>query len=44
MAENTSQNHRKDDLRVWFSDGLKDILLALLRIDVDKWAYWEAQS
>ena len=34
----------KEDLRVWFPDGLNDPRLALLRVDVDKWAYWEAQS
>lgn len=33
-----------EDLRVWFPDGLNDPHLALLRIDVDKWAYWDSES
>lgn len=33
-----------EDLRVWFPEGVHDPLLALLRVDVDKWAYWDAQS
>jgi len=33
-----------EDLRMWFPDGLNDPQLALLRIDVDKWAYWDSQS
>ncbi len=33
-----------EDLRVWFPDGVNDPQLALLRVDVDKWAYWDAQS
>ena len=33
-----------EDLREWFPDGLNDPQLALLRIDVDKWAYWDSQS
>jgi len=33
-----------EDLRVWFPEGVNDPLLALLRVDVDKWAYWDSQS
>lgn len=33
-----------EDLRVWFPEGVNDPLLALMRVDVDKWAYWDAQS
>ena len=33
-----------EELMVWFPDGLHDPQLALLRVDVDKWAYWDAQS
>ena len=29
---------------MWFPDGMNDPQLALLRVDVDKWAYWDAQS
>ena len=32
-----------EDLRVWFPEGLNDPQLALLRVDVDKWAYWDSQ-
>lgn len=28
-----------EDLRTWFPEGLKDPRLALLRVDVNKWAY-----
>jgi len=33
-----------EDLKMWFPEGLNDPHLALLRIDVDKWAYWDSQS
>lgn len=33
-----------EDLRIWFPKGLNDPQLALLRIDVDRWAYWDARS
>ena len=33
-----------EDLKIWFPEGVSDPLLALLRVDVDKWAYWDAQS
>jgi len=33
-----------EDLRVWFPEGVNDPLLALLRVDVARWAYWDAQS
>lgn len=33
-----------EDHRVWFPKALKDPKLALLRIDVDKWAYWDSES
>ncbi len=33
-----------EELRIWFPAGVKDPQLALLRVDVHKWAYWDAQS
>ena len=34
----------RDDLLAWFPEGLKDPQLALLRVDVCRWAYWDTQS
>ena len=33
-----------EELTTWFPEGLNDPQLALLRVDVCKWAYWDAQS
>lgn len=33
-----------EDLKAWFPEGVNDPQLALLRVDVSKWAYWDAQS
>ena len=33
-----------EELTAWFPEGLKDPQLALLRVDVCRWAYWDAQS
>lgn len=32
------------DVEPWFPEGIQDAQLALLRIDVDKWEYWDARS
>ena len=32
------------DVEPWFPEGIQDSQLALLRIDVDKWEYWDARS
>jgi general stress protein 26 len=32
-----------EELRVWFPEGVNDPQLALLRVAVDNWAYWDAQ-
>ncbi len=33
-----------EELRVWFPEGINDPQLALLRVDVDNWTSWNAQS
>lgn len=33
-----------DDLKAWFPEGLNDPELVLLRVDIEKWAYWESKS
>lgn len=33
-----------EDLRAWFPEGINDPLLVLLRVDVEKWAYWDSKS
>jgi general stress protein 26 len=33
-----------DDLRIWFPKGVHDPQLALLRIDVDRWSYWDGRT
>lgn len=33
-----------DDLRIWLPQGLNAPHLALLRVDVDKWSYWDGRS
>lgn len=33
-----------EDLTTWFPEGLKDAQLALLRVDVNKWAYKDGRS
>ena len=33
-----------EDLTMWFPNGMNDPQLALLRVDVDKWAYWDSLS
>lgn len=34
----------KEELTAWFPEGLNDPEIALLRVDVSKWAYWDARS
>lgn len=34
----------KEELTAWFPEGLKDPQLALLRVDVCRWTYWNAQT
>jgi hypothetical protein len=32
------------DVEPWFPEGIQDSQLALLRVDIDKWEYWDARS
>jgi general stress protein 26 len=34
----------RDDLMMWFPKGVRDPEIALLRVDVDKWTYWDGRS
>jgi general stress protein 26 len=37
------ENLWTEDLRAWFPEGLNDPQLAMLRVDVCRWAYWDAR-
>ena len=44
QAWQTIETLWREDLRIWFPEGVSDPLLAMLRVDVDKWASWDAPS